>query len=141
MEAIERSNSVCTCMLSCFTHVWLFVTPWTTAHQVPLSMGFSSQEYWSGLPCSPPGDLLDPGIELSSLMSPVLAGQFFTTSATWEALSNSIYPKLVMYISRLEQLWEFLNDCNLESQLGKSPRPCIHPVGETSHCSFGNYCL
>ena len=109
-------------------------------HGTPLQL-FSRQEYWSRLPCPPPGDLLDPGIELSSLMSPVLAGQFFTTSATWEALSNSIYPKLVMYISRLEQLWEFLNDCNLESQLGKSPRPCIHPVGETSHCSFGDSCL
>ena len=46
--------------LSC---VWLFVTPWTVAHESPLSMGFSRQEYWSGLPCPPPGDLPDPGIE------------------------------------------------------------------------------
>jgi len=44
-------------------------------------MGFSRQEYWSGLPCSPPGDLPDPGIEPTSLMSPALAGGFFTTSA------------------------------------------------------------
>ena len=43
-----------------------------------LSMGFSRQEYWSGLPCSPPGDLADPGIEPTSLMSPALAGRFFT---------------------------------------------------------------
>ena len=50
-----------------------------------LSMGFSRQEYWSGLPCSPPWDLPDPGIEPTSLKSPVLAGGFFTTSATWEA--------------------------------------------------------
>ena len=42
-------------------------TPWTVAYQAPLSMGFSRQEYWSGLPCSPPGDLLDPGIEPSLL--------------------------------------------------------------------------
>ncbi|ELR63021.1 hypothetical protein M91_07536, partial [Bos mutus] len=48
----------------------------------PLSMGFSRQEYWSGLPCPPPGDLLDSGIEPKSLMSPALAGGFFTTSAT-----------------------------------------------------------
>jgi len=48
-------------------------------------MGFSRQEYWSGLPCLPPGDLPDPGIEPGSLVSPVLAGGFFTTSATWEA--------------------------------------------------------
>ena len=47
---------------------------------------FSRQEYWGGLPCPPPGDLPDPGIELMSLMSPALAGGFFTTNATWEAL-------------------------------------------------------
>ena len=49
-------------------------------------MGFSRQEYWSGLPCPPPGDLPDPGIEFTSLSSPALAGRFFTTSTTWEAL-------------------------------------------------------
>ena len=54
--------------------------------QAPQSMGFSRQEYWSGLPCPPPGDLPHPGIEPTSLMSPALAGRFFTTSATWEAL-------------------------------------------------------
>ena len=59
--------------------------PGTVAHQAPLSMGFSRQEYWSGLPCPPPGDLPDPGIELESLISPTLADSFFTTSATWEA--------------------------------------------------------
>ena len=48
-------------------------------------MGFSRQEYWSGLPCPPPGDVPNPGIEPVSLMSPALAGGFFTTSATWEA--------------------------------------------------------
>ena len=56
------------------------------AHQAPLSMGFSRQEYWSGLPCPPPGDLPNPGIEPVSLTFPALAGGFFTTSATWEAL-------------------------------------------------------
>ena len=54
-------------MLSHFSHVRLFVTLWTIAHQVPLSMGFSRQEYWSGLPCPPPGDLPQPGIESASL--------------------------------------------------------------------------
>ena len=51
------------CVLSRFSHVQLFVTPWTIAHQAPLSMGFSRQEYWSGLPCPPPGHLSNPGIE------------------------------------------------------------------------------
>ena len=54
-------------MLSLFSHVQLFVTPWTIACQAPLSMGFSGQEYWSGLSCPPPGDLPDPGMEPMSL--------------------------------------------------------------------------
>ena len=65
--------------------VWLFVTPWTGAHQAPLSLGSSGQECWRGLLCPPPGDLPDPAIEPASLMSPALADEFFTTSAIWEA--------------------------------------------------------
>ena len=57
------------CMLS---HVQFFAAPWTVAHQAPLSMGFSRQEYWSGLLCLPPGDLPDPGIEPVPLMYPAL---------------------------------------------------------------------
>ena len=68
-------------VLSCFSHVQLFATPWTIVHQAPLSMGFSRKEYWSGLPCPLPGDLPNSGIEPVSLMSPALAGVFFTTSA------------------------------------------------------------
>ena len=56
-----------------------FATPWTAAHQAPLSMGFSRQEYWSGLPFPSPVDLPDSGIEPASLVSSALAGQFFTT--------------------------------------------------------------
>ena len=59
--------------------------PWTVACQTPLSMGFSRQEYWSGLPYPPPEDLPDLRIEPVSLMSPALAGRFFSTSTTWEA--------------------------------------------------------
>ena len=61
------------------SHVQLFVTPWTVAHQAPLSMKFSRQEYWSGLPFLPPADLPNPGIEPVPLASPTLAGRFFTT--------------------------------------------------------------
>ena len=60
-------------------------TLWTIACQTPLSMGFSRQEYWGGLPCPPSGVLPDLGIELVPAESPALAGGFFTTSATWEA--------------------------------------------------------
>ena len=59
------------------------LTLWTIAHQASLSMGISRQEYWNGLPCPSPGDLPNLGIEPASLMSPALAGRFFTTSATW----------------------------------------------------------
>ena len=72
-------------MLSHFNHVQLFATLWTVACQAPLFMGFSKQEYWSGLTFPPPGDLPNTGTETVSLMSPALAGWFFTTSVTWEA--------------------------------------------------------
>ena len=71
-----------------FSRVQLFATPWTVAHQAPLSMGFSRQEYWSGLPCPPPGDLPNPGIESESLIAPALTGGFFTTSTIWQAQQN-----------------------------------------------------
>ena len=59
--------------------------PWIVAHEAPLSIGFSRQEFWSRLSCASPEDLLDPGIEPRSLVSPALAGGFFTTSAIWKA--------------------------------------------------------
>ena len=65
--------------------VWLSANLWTIAHQALLSMGFSRKEYWSGLPCAPPGDLSDSVIKPASPMSPALAGGFFTISTTWEA--------------------------------------------------------
>ena len=83
MEKSEPSYiGACTYAKSCLLCL-ILATLCTVAHQAPLSMGFSRQEYWSGLPCPPPGDLPNPGIEFGSL---ALAGGFFTTSATWEAL-------------------------------------------------------
>ena len=67
-------------VLSYFSHVQLFVTPWTIAHEAPLSMGFSRQEYWSCLPFPPPGDLLDPKIELVSPASPEVEGARVNTN-------------------------------------------------------------
>ena len=64
------------CMLSHFCQVRLFAILWTAARQVPLSVGFSRQEYWSGSPCPPPGDLPDPGIEPASSTFPAFAGRF-----------------------------------------------------------------
>ena len=72
------------------SHLRLFATPWTVAHQVPLSMGFSRREYWGGLP--PPGYLPNPGIEPISLVSSALAGEFFTTGASWDYIIGIITP-------------------------------------------------
>ena len=76
---------MCAHVLCHFRHVQLFATLWTVPRQDLLSMRFSKQQYWSGLPCPPPGNLPDPGIEPIFLMPPALAGGFFTTNATWEA--------------------------------------------------------
>ena len=69
-------HTIQACMLRCFSQVQLFVTLWTAAHQAPLSMGFSRQEYWSGLPCPRPGDLPNsgtkprsPALQADSLLS------------------------------------------------------------------------
>ena len=70
--------------------------------QAPLSMGFSRQENWSGLPCPFPGDLPNPGIEFTSLLSSALTGGFFTTSATWEAFGlSSINPNCLPEVFHL----------------------------------------
>ena len=70
-------------LFTCCHRLRLFVTPWTVARQAPLSVGFSRQEYWSGLPFPPPGDLPDPGIEP---VSPALAGRFSTTECVLSCL-------------------------------------------------------
>ena len=79
---------MCVCVLSHFSHGHLPVTPWTVAHQAPVSVGFSRQEYWSGLPCPPPGDLPDPGIIPAS---PALQAEFLPLSH----LGSPIYASLV----------------------------------------------
>ena len=91
-----ETYSICACVraLSC---VQLFVNPWTVVRQAPLSMRFSRQEYLSGLPCSPPGDLPDPGIEPEFLASPALAGGFFT-----------LVPALPWYSAFKQSCFEFL---------------------------------
>ena len=90
-------------MLSCFSHVQLFVTPWFIARQVPLSMGFSRHEYWSGLSFPPPGDLPDPEIKRTYPVPPALTSRFFTTSATREA---RLYLDILLYAikSKMERL-------------------------------------
>ena len=82
------------CLLFCYlVPKWYptFVTPWTVAHQASLSMEFSRQEYWSSLPFPSPWDLPDPGIELPSLVSPALAGRFFTAESPGKKFLNLRY--------------------------------------------------
>ena len=76
-------------MLSRFSCVQLFVTLWTVAPQAPLPIGLSREESRNGLPCPPSGNLPNPAIEPTSLMSPPLAGGFFITSTAWEAYSST----------------------------------------------------
>ena len=79
LSALNYFCMLCACVLSHFSLVQLFVTPWTVARQAPLSMAFSRQEYRSVLPLPTPGDLPDPGIKPISLASPSLTDGFFTT--------------------------------------------------------------
>ena len=88
-------------VLRCFSCVRLFATPWTVAHQAPLPMEFSRQEYWSMLSYPAPRDLHNPGMKPVSLVSPAVAGRFLNISTTWEAIkwtwsrsvvSNSLQP-------------------------------------------------
>ena len=95
-------NSVCVCVLvaqSCST----LATPWTVAHQSPLSMEFSRQEYWSGLPCPPPGDLPDPGIKpafpaLQTDSVPSKPPGRLSPNSTWY-LINIWFPRFPSYAS------------------------------------------
>ena len=83
-ELISQFKSMCVGELSCFSCVQLFAAPWTIVCQGPLSMEFSKQEYWSGLPFPSPGDLPNPGIKPDSVASPALASGFLTISTPWE---------------------------------------------------------
>ena len=79
---LDLMMSLLMCVLSRFSHVQLFATVLIVACQAPMSLGFSRQEYWNVLPCPPPRNLPEPGIEPESFMSPALAGGFFSTSIT-----------------------------------------------------------
>ena len=132
---------LCVFMLHCFSHVQLCVTLWTVAHQAPLSMGFSRQEYWSGLPCPSPGDLPDPGIEP---MSPALAGGYLTTSATWEAhlctvtlvKSRGICPLQLTFLGNLHEYGrlDFPKMVMATYSVLRVPRERCHSSEEAVNC-------
>ena len=141
MRASSFLKPVCACMLSRFSLVRLFVTLWTLTRQTPLSMGFSKQEYWSGLPCLPPGDLPSPGIEPTSITSPALAGKSFTTSATWEALLKSV-AHLLSWLSS-NQAW-FSYPCLAHSLAAMHVGffcAALSPVAHPSQCNCAKVSL
>ena len=126
-----------------------FWPPWTLTHQAPLSMGFSRQEYWSGLPFPSFGDLRHPQIGPKSVTSPELAGGFFTASATWEALHpchvgltceilrsvniNFMYYALYLYYIRVcvltKYIFNFYNRTLTENSCTKWPlAPFLMPL-------------
>ena len=122
-------------------------------------MGFSQREYWSGLPCLPPGDLPDPGIEPMAFMSPALAGGFFTTSTTWEAPRHinirgfgdpwGIYrtipqTKLKKYFTISNKTWVYVLTTFLEQgflQSEKCHRPMKDYVFHILQSLFGKHSL
>ena len=83
IHTLDGQMLILTCLLCShlLSRVWFFATPWTVTQQAPLSMGFSRQEYLSGLLFPTPGELPDPGIKLASLVSPTLVGRYFTTES------------------------------------------------------------
>ena len=111
-------------MLSHFSRVQLFMILGTVVFQAPLSMGFSRQENWSGLPCPPPGNLPDPGIESISLTSPALAGGFFITSTTW--ITNWAIREVWIYYAAAKSLQSCPTLCDpVDSSPPGSPVPGI----------------
>ena len=126
-------------LLSRFSHVWLFTTILTIARQAALAMGFYRQEYWSRLPCPPPGDLPKPGIKPLSLMSSTLADGFFTTRATWEGLNRRIVviywadTTIFTYITMLSK--QILFSCYRRKYLEVTSPKDIHTSTSSTSCA------
>ena len=134
-------------MLSYFSRVWLFASLWMVARQAPLSMRFSRQEYWSGLPFPSPEDLLNPwiepwGVEFQSLTCPALAGGFVSTSTAWETLVSVYMYSYCRYYVPWEVLRKY-NTCNhsvfsFPASLMLKRRP-LSSFGETTATMLSTY--
>jgi len=114
---------------------------WTIAHQAPLSMEFSRQEYWSRLPFPTPGDLLNPGIEPLSLASPALAGGFFTTSTTFNCYTNQkmLFTSLLQTLKIFPQgMIIFGKRINIFSLFKRNPMRQMIRLTDVSLALFGS---
>ena len=123
LSASRVFQDLCACLLNHFRRVWLFAFLWTITHQAPLSMGFSRQEYWGGLPFPLLTDLPNPGIKPISIISPALAGRVFISSATWEVLHHLRYFLKTVYL---------LCNCNKMKVAQSCPTLC-DPMDYTVH--------
>ena len=111
---LSTYNTSMLLLLSCFSRVRLCTTPLTAAHQAPLSIGFSGQEYWSGLPCPPPGDLPNKGTEMGP---PALQARFFTAEPPGKGSNTSIsYLIYVIIFLTLAKKYATYNSCKIYSQ-------------------------
>ena len=126
---------LCVCVLSHFSYVQFCATLWTVVYKDPLSMGFSRQEYWSGLPCPPPGDLPSPGIKPVPLTSPALAVAFLTTRTTWEAPGSA-------QVTAKPTLPIFHNDLRVGVPIGQSQGVPMHIILRPNEAALSPfYCL
>ena len=112
MISLRTGVNLSVCVFVCVSH-WLCVTPWTVARQAPLPMGLSRQEYWSGLPFPPPGDLPDSGLEPRSL---ALAGRFLIIWVTREARLRYTCGKFAVWMYFCPGLRSVRADCRWGSE-------------------------
>ena len=110
-------------VLGHFSHVRLFATPWTVAHQAPLSMGFPRQEYWSGFPFLPPGDLPDPGMELAISYVSCIGRWGLYQCITWEA---HYYDK--QYLWSVDCVWATMPNMYITSQKSSNMSAVPQPL-------------
>ena len=134
LQSAERGLA-CVCMLS---HVQLFVTPRTVAHEAPLSVKFPRQEYWSWLPCPSPGDLPNPGIKPTSPASPALAGGFLTTVPPGNPLKSACRLPTFPFHFGHQEAWRRALVLHAAPTMGFMSRTCtmISPVSCFNLLSF-----
>ena len=121
-------------MLGHFSHVQLFVTPWTVARQAPLSMELSRHEYWSELPFPSPEDLLDPGIEPSSPASPALQADSLLTEQPGKPIYFPLFRAFTSHYFAKISLAEVSND--FQTVKSKAHFPGVLKVSQQA--SFGH---
>ena len=107
-EQLNWTELIYVYVLSHFSSIWLLVIPWTVACQAPLSLGFCRQEYWSGLPCPPPGDLPDPGMEPASSAAPALqADSLLLSHQGYKSTVLQLKENTSLYCPVLLHHWSF----------------------------------